>query len=397
MNPQPSDYKSDALPIAPSRQGPTRIPLPAGPVGLVDTLKPVAPPPLLTVAVAMFNSADTIERALRSVYDQDCTNVEVVVVDDGSTDESLAVAQGVWHEGIMVRFVSHDTNRGLGPARNTAVSNALGDYIVFVDSDDEMLPGSLRAIAETARKSPADVLLVGTLEHKRGRDRPLHSPELLTAVASSTTPWTVFDHPELVMWPPSTWSRVLRRQFVIDADIEFPPGFHQDGPSSTEAFLRAESVSAVDHLCYRYIRGGEGSSATRSKGTKTLVRIAQMRRIRERNDLFGLPERLKQYLVAMVAVHLVWGNRAAYRTMPEELHEQFFHDSSTELQWWFHLAQPNKTILSEPLMPTAERELFTVALLGGSYRLWQEALKTHSRKLRWQRRFDLSRYRLFKS
>ena len=353
--------------------------------------------PLLTVAVAMYQSRDTIQRALRSIFTQDFSDYEVLIVDDGSTDGSADVAQTVPQPDVPVRIVSHETNQGLGPARNTAIREATGTYVVFVDSDDELLPGALKAIGAVAAQSSADVLLLGVVENKRGRDRELHDPELLTTLAQSEKPWSVTSHPRLLMTPPSTWSKAFRRQFLVDEDIEFPPGYHQDVPSSTEALLRAHSVGAVDQLCYRYIRGEAGSSATLSKGTKTLVRIAQIQRIRERTNVYALPEAVQRYLVAMVSMHLIWGNRAAYRTMPEELHEQFFHDSSEELQWWFQIVKPTTSVKSEPLMPTKEREFFTVALLSDSFRLWKQALHTHQKKLKWQRRFDLSRYGLFRS
>ena len=352
--------------------------------------------PLLTVAVAMYQSEDTIQRALHSIYQQDFSDYEVVIVNDGSTDRSVEVAESLKHPDVPVRLISHASNEGLGPARNTAVREAKGTYIVYVDSDDELLPGALAAIGGVAKSSTADVLLLGVVENKRGRDRELHDSQLLTAVASDPQSWTLEQHPELLMTPPSTWSKAFRREFLIDEDIEFPAGYHQDVPSSTEALLRADGIGAVNHICYRYIRGEAGSSSTLSKGTKTLVRIAQIQRIRARNAVQLLPDRIQQYLVAMVAVHLIWGNRAAYRTMPDELHEQFFHDSSEELQWWFSLAKPTTAVRSEPLMPTKEREFFTVALLSDSYQLWKQALDTHQKRLKWQRRFDLSRYGLFK-
>lgn len=360
--------------------------------------------PLLTVAVAMYQSEDTITRALESIYSQDFDDYEVLIVNDASSDNSLQVARSVTPPGptesgkqaVSVRFIDHPHNQGLGPARNTAAAEARGKYVVFVDSDDELLPGALSAIAAVAAESRADLLLLGTLENKRGRDKPLHSPDMLTRVASSPEGWRLGEHPELFFWPPSTWSKAFRREFIIDEDIVFPAGYHQDLPSSTEALLRAGSIGAVDHLCYRYIRGEMGSSATRSKGEKTLVRIAQIRRIRERNLIPALPESTRQHLVAMVAVHLVWGNRAAYRTIPDHLHEEFFHDSSAELTSWFAFGTPDGAVSSEPLMPDRERELFTIALLSDNFRLWQQAIATHQRKLRWQRRLDLTRYSIFK-
>jgi len=352
--------------------------------------------PLITVAVAMFNSADVITNALESVFSQDCADIEVIVVNDGSSDDSLEVAQSVKTRGISTEFISHPSNQGLGPARNTALAHARGDYIVFLDSDDELLPGSLHAIASTAEASRSDMLLVGCVERKRGKDRPMNPPALLSRVASSPEPWRLEDHPELFFWPPSTWAKVYRREFLLNKKIEFPPGYHQDIPSTVAALLESDSIGAVDQPCYLYIRRGEGSSSTRSKGTKTLVRIEQIQRIRKRHDVGILSPTLKAHLVALVSIHLIWANRAAYRTMPKELHEQFYLDSSQELSWWWQHAQPGPEINSDALLNTSERLYFTRALLSGSYDQWKRALAKHQQKLAWRRRFDLSRYGLFK-
>jgi CDP-glycerol glycerophosphotransferase len=359
--------------------------------------EPMASPPLLTVALAMFNSHDVISNALESVFSQGFHDLEVIVVNDGSTDDSLAIAQSVDTRGVVTTFVSHPTNQGLGPARNTAISHATGRYIVFLDSDDELLPGSLEAIGSVAEQSEADLLLVGCVERKRGRDKAMNPQDLLTKVASSPAPWQLDEHPELFFWPPSTWAKVYRREFLVTKRIEFPPGYHQDIPSTIAALLEADSIGAVDHPCYLYIRRGEGSSSTRSKGTKTLVRIQQIQRIRARHDVGALPRVIRAHLVALVSIHLIWANRAAYRTMPEELHEQFFLDSAKELAWWWQHGQPGSDIDSDALLTTSERVFFTRALLSGSYSRWTKALSKHQRALSWRRRFDLSRYGLFKA
>ena len=354
----------------------------------------MASTPLITVAVAMYQSEDTITAALESVYSQGFSDLEVVVVNDGSSDESLARAQQVDSRGIPTRMVSHPTNRGLGPSRNTGINEARGTYIVFLDSDDELHPGSLDHIADVARTSSADLLLLGALERKRGTDRPMYPAELLTRVATSAQPWVLEQHPELFFWPPSTWAKAYRREFLLTEAITFPPGYHQDIPSTIHALLTARTIGAVDYPCYLYIRRGEGSSATRSKGSKTLVRVEQVRRIREGIDVDALSPTLLKHLVALVSIHLIWGNRAAYRTMPDNLHEPFFHDSSIELAWWWQRAHPDRDVTSDALMATSERVSFTDALLSDDFSTWQRALKRHAARLRWQRRFDLSRYGL---
>lgn len=352
----------------------------------------MASTPLITVAVAMYQSEDTIEAALESIYSQGSDGLEVVVVNDGSTDASLSKAERIDRRGIPTRIVSHPENRGLGPSRNTGIAEAKGRYIVFLDSDDELLPGSLQHIGDVARTSTSDLLLVGCIERKRGKGRPMHPQGLLSAVASSAHPWLLAEHPELFFWPPSTWAKVYRREFLEKSGISFPPGYHQDIPSTIQALISADSIGAVDYPCYHYIRRGEGSSATQSKGTKTLVRVEQVRRIREKLNVDSLPSVIREHLVALVSIHLIWGNRAAYRTMPEELHEPFFHDSAEELAWWWKRAQPGSDINSDSLMPTAERVAFSRALLTNDFAAWQEALHRHATRLTWRRRFQLSRH-----
>jgi glycosyltransferase involved in cell wall biosynthesis len=357
----------------------------------------MASTPLITVAVAMYQSEDTIEAALESIYSQGFDDLEVVIVNDASTDGSVKKAEGVDSRGIPTRIVTHRENRGLGPSRNTGINEATGRYIVFLDSDDELLPGSLSHIAEVAGASTADLLLVGCVERKRGKDRPMHPQTLLSSAAESKTPWTLEEHPELFFWPPSTWAKVYRREFLEQSGIVFPPGYHQDIPSTIHALLKAQSIGAVDFPCYLYIRRGEGSSATRSKGAKTLVRVEQVKRSREGVDVESLPAVIRTHLVALVSIHLIWGNRAAYRTMPDELHETFFHDSSKELSWWWNLAQPGREVNSDNLMPTRERVAFTHALLTDDFSAWQKALRKHANQLAWRRRFQFSRYGIGRS
>ena len=352
----------------------------------------MASTPLITVAVAMYQSEDTVEAALESIYSQGFDDLEVVIVNDGSTDASLTKAEGVDTRGIPTRVVTHPENRGLGPSRNTGIKEATGRYIVFLDSDDELLPSSLEHIAAVVRTSTADLLLVGCVERKRGKDRLMYPEALLSAVAKSGTPWTLDEHPELFFWPPSTWAKVYRREFLQQSGVTFPPGYHQDIPSTIQALISADSIGAVDYPCYLYIRRGEGSSATQSKGTKTLVRVEQVRRTREALDIDSLPPVVREHLVALVSIHLIWGNRAAYRTMPEELHEQFFHDSAEELAWWWKRAQPGTNVKSDSLMPSAERVAFSRALLTNDFAAWQKALHRHATRLAWRRRFQLSRY-----
>ena len=93
-------------------------------------------PPLVTVGLTCFNAEDTIVRALQSAQSQSWPNIEILVVDDGSTDESVARIQSLVSQDDCIRLIRHDTNKGTAVARNTILHNASGEFIAFFDDDD---------------------------------------------------------------------------------------------------------------------------------------------------------------------------------------------------------------------------------------------------------------------
>src|SRR5215204_5610729 len=101
----------------------------------------MTPIPALTVVIPTYQRAATVERAVRSVLAQrDCLPFEVVVVDDGSTDETLDVLRGITDDRVRVL---HQENAGRSAARNAGVAAARAPVVTFLDSDDEALPGWL--------------------------------------------------------------------------------------------------------------------------------------------------------------------------------------------------------------------------------------------------------------
>lgn len=101
--------------------------------------------PLVTVGVTCFNASETIECAIASALAQDWPNVEVVLVDDHSTDDSVTKAKRLLNGKHHVRVIEHATNRGYPAALNTIVENSTGEYVAFFDDDDESEPNRITA------------------------------------------------------------------------------------------------------------------------------------------------------------------------------------------------------------------------------------------------------------
>lgn len=113
--------------------------------------------PLFSIIVATYNRAHLLPRAINSVLNQSCQNFEIIVIDDGSTDDTKEVVKS-FIENERVIYYSHKENMGLSATWNKGLDLASGDYVVFLDDDDEVLPDALEAAANKfAELSPKGV------------------------------------------------------------------------------------------------------------------------------------------------------------------------------------------------------------------------------------------------
>jgi len=112
--------------------------------------------PLVTVLIPTYNRAHLLPRAVRSTLNQTYRNFELIIVDDGSMDDTPNVVKTFEDERIM--YIRHEENRGILAARNTGLDAAKGDYLTRVDDDDELVPEALEtAVKELNRLVPKGV------------------------------------------------------------------------------------------------------------------------------------------------------------------------------------------------------------------------------------------------
>jgi glycosyltransferase involved in cell wall biosynthesis len=116
-------------------------------------------PPLVSVIIPIYNGAATIERALKSVFEQTFTDFEIVVVDDGSTDDTPAVLARL---GDRIRVI-RQSNRGLPAARNAAVAVARGEILALIDHDDQWFPRKLELTVAALQNDPGAALVYSDL------------------------------------------------------------------------------------------------------------------------------------------------------------------------------------------------------------------------------------------
>ncbi len=113
---------------------------------------------LVSVVIPVFNRADRIRLALQSIQAQTYADWEAIVVDDGSSDGSAEVVDSLAHAEPRIRLIRHEKNKGAQAARNTGIRASRGEWIAFLDSDDEWLPQRLEAGLSLAQKTSVSVV-----------------------------------------------------------------------------------------------------------------------------------------------------------------------------------------------------------------------------------------------
>src|SRR5262245_18204916 len=115
-------------------------------------------PPSVSIVIPTYNRANLIARSLQSVLDQSYEDFEILVIDDGSTDQTAAVVAGFRDQRIIYTRLAR--NSGAGGARNVGIKMSKGQFLAFQDSDDEWLPQKLAKHMEMFKKGASKLGVV---------------------------------------------------------------------------------------------------------------------------------------------------------------------------------------------------------------------------------------------
>ncbi|WP_109409918.1 glycosyltransferase [Proteus genomosp. 4] len=210
--------------------------------------------PQISVIVPMFNEASRITRLLDSVITQTFTDIEVIIINDGSTDNSAEIATSYCQKDARVK-IHHQTNQGLSSARNTGLKYAQGEWIVFFDSDDFIKPELLAHWYQLAVTQHVDVL-IGNGERFNPSDlkkhqRPIHQRQPYQKVIKGSE-WIIYAVTQH-QWPHFVWLQLIRHDLIKKYQLRFIEGlYHEDILWTTQLALAAERIGFDNQPLYYY-------------------------------------------------------------------------------------------------------------------------------------------------
>ncbi|GAA4817484.1 bifunctional glycosyltransferase/CDP-glycerol:glycerophosphate glycerophosphotransferase [Streptomyces ziwulingensis] len=223
--------------------------------------------PRFSVIIPCYKVQGFLRECLDSVLGQSYRDVEVIAVDDRSPDGCGAILDEYAARDERLRVLHLAENVGLGRARNAGMPLATGDYLLFLDSDDTLTPGALRAMADRlAETDDPDVLV---FDYARtywwGGTRRNALAHVLADARGAT--FTLTERPEILDLLMVVWNKAYRRDFVEREGFTFPPGYYEDTPWTFPVLLSAGRIAVLDRICldYRQRRQGNILSTTSRK------------------------------------------------------------------------------------------------------------------------------------
>lgn len=261
----------------------------------------------ISIIVPVYNAEDYLDRCLHSVLEQEFSSYEVILVDDGSTDASSLICDR--YSSTDPRFITlHQANKGVSAARNAGVNMAQGEYIMFLDADDTLLPFALESMAESLLGEDVVIggygVFVGDVLSKevkpqrtfsyKGNDYQKFFTENITRNCA------LLDAP---------WAKLFRNKAIRSIRFNEDLNYAEDKLFVFEVLAKCKSVMTVSHAVYGYHKreGSLGSDLSSDEHIKKLMKFLPeyIKVVSALCDLYPTVDKLKSlYHVDVVGRYL---------------------------------------------------------------------------------------------
>ena len=221
--------------------------------------------PKISTIIPVYNSEKLLRKCLDSIKNQTLKEIEIICIDDGSSDSSLSILKE--YESSDNRFkVFHQENMGAGAARNKGLDESCGQFILFVDSDDYIEAETCEKLYEQANRLDCDLILFDSMRHfENNRNLNLihfkENDEIDYTIRVFDCEYfrdRIFDGEYGVIW-----NKLYKTSFIKANNIQFPNHkIYNDVEFHVKTTLLAKKISYVKGIFYHYIRLGQSSLQT---------------------------------------------------------------------------------------------------------------------------------------
>lgn len=223
---------------------------------------------LVSINIPIFKCEEFIMRCLDSVKNQTYKNLEIILVNDCTPDNSVALVEKFIHENpdLNIRLIHHKTNQGLSVVRNTGIDNSTGKYIYMLDSDDYITPDCIEKLVAVSEKENSDITVGETicLDSKDGKEKmyfPIKSKEKVLKGND-----LIFERFIYGDWPIIAPNKLYNRNWIIENNLKFIQGLYsQDELWSFHCAFKINKIAFLKEITYIYYLHGSSTIFNKKK------------------------------------------------------------------------------------------------------------------------------------
>lgn len=231
----------------------------------------------VSVIISVYNAEDDLDTGISSVLNSSFRDIELILVDDGSTDGSAGVCRAAAERDDRVRFIKLERNMGQGAARNVGLSAATGDFIMFCDADDWIEQNAVERLLSAAENG-CDIVICGyniDVADKKGNvvSRAVQaSPAVMTTRAEMLSHFVELKYTYLL---DAACNKLYRTAFLREHALKMPEGeIYEDTQFALDAIMNTDRVTVIPDLLYHYNQR-DGSTTKRFK--KDMLKYLKIR------------------------------------------------------------------------------------------------------------------------
>lgn len=217
-----------------------------------------------SIIVPVYNVEKYIAKCMNSLVNQSFRDYEIIIVDDESPDGSMAIVETYRKKDPDRIRVIHQKNTRQGGARNHGVELALGEYLLFVDSDDYVSTSMLEILDRRLKENPCDILVFDSVPVTVQGELLPHEPMILKPGA-----YVPKECPSVVELPGAPWGKAFKRELYLKTGFQFPPKVLYEDVTTRILYAQARRIAICPDTLYYYVQR-ENSSMTQQVSEKML-------------------------------------------------------------------------------------------------------------------------------